>query len=49
MPESRIYLTAEKPLTLSQYNGFDPEIPDGIDLQYYPIPAIYTVGVNLKF
>jgi hypothetical protein len=49
MPETRVYLTAEKPLTLFKYNGFSPEVPDGIDLQYYPVPAIYTIGINLKF
>ena len=49
MPETRVYVTAEKPLTSFKYNGFSPEVPNGIDLQYYPIPAIYTIGVNLKF
>lgn len=49
MPDVRVILTAEKPLTLFQYNGFNPEIPDGIDRQYYPVPAIYTFGINLTF
>jgi len=48
MPQTRIYFTAEKPLTLFKYNGFNPEVPDGIDAQYYPIPAVYTIGLNLK-
>jgi TonB-linked SusC/RagA family outer membrane protein len=49
MPDTRIILTAERPLTIFNYNGFNPEVPDGIDRQVYPIPAIYTVGLNVKF
>jgi hypothetical protein len=49
MPETRFSFTAERPLTLFNYNGFNPEVPDGIDRQVYPIPAIYTVGLQVKF
>ncbi len=49
MPDVRVYVTAEKPVTAFNYNGFNPEVPDGIDRQFYPVPAIYTVGLNLKF
>lgn len=49
MPEARISLTADRPLTLFKYNGFNPEVSDGIDRQTYPIPAVYTVGLNVKF
>ena len=48
MPETRITLTADRPLTMFNYNGFNPEIPDGVDFQTYPIPAVYTVGLNVK-
>lgn len=48
LPRTRIYLTAEKPLTVFNYNGFNPEVSDGIDNETYPIPAIYTLGVNIK-
>ncbi|ELR69539.1 TonB-dependent receptor [Fulvivirga imtechensis AK7] len=48
MPETRITLTAERLLTVFDYNGFNPEVADGIDRQVYPIPAIYTVGLNIK-
>tara|TARA_R110002051_G_scaffold117009_1_gene190595 strand:- start:1250 stop:4237 length:2988 start_codon:yes stop_codon:yes gene_type:complete len=47
-PVIRLYLTAERPLTLFKYNGFTPEVPDGRDSQTYPIPGVYTVGVNVK-
>jgi len=49
MPRTRITFTAERPLTVFNYNGFNPEVPDGIDRQVYPIPAIYTVGLNVTF
>ncbi|MFD2035941.1 SusC/RagA family TonB-linked outer membrane protein [Belliella marina] len=49
MPETRISFTAERPLTMFNYNGFNPEVADGIDREVYPIPAVYTVGLNVKF
>jgi TonB-linked SusC/RagA family outer membrane protein len=49
MPDARISLTAERPLTVFSYNGFNPEVSDGVDTQTYPIPAVYTVGLNVKF
>lgn len=48
-PSARVFLTAERPLTLFKYNGFNPEVADGIDRQTYPIPAVYTVGLNVNF
>ena len=48
MPDARITFTAERPLTIFEYNGFNPEVANGIDRQTYPIPAIYTIGINLK-
>lgn len=44
----RFYLTAERPLTIFNYNGFTPEVADGRDNQTYPIPGVYTFGVNIK-
>jgi TonB-linked SusC/RagA family outer membrane protein len=49
MPETRFYVTAERLLTISDYNGFSNEIPDGIDDFMYPTPAVYNIGVNVKF
>jgi hypothetical protein len=48
LPATRITFTAERPLTLFNYNGFNPEVANGIDRQTYPIPAIYTLGLNIK-
>ncbi|WP_027137591.1 SusC/RagA family TonB-linked outer membrane protein [Gaetbulibacter saemankumensis] len=47
-PEMRFTLTADRPLTFFNYNGFNPEVPDGVDRQTYPIPGVYTFGVNIK-
>ncbi len=49
MPDARISLTADRPLTVFKYNGFNPEVANGIDTQTYPIPAVYTIGLNVKF
>ncbi len=49
MPDFKVTLTAERPLTVFKYNGFNPEVSDGIDRQTYPIPAVYTVGLNVTF
>ena len=50
----RIYLSAQRPLTLFGYHGFTAEIggspiESGIDnSSVYPMQAIYTAGVNLN-
>ncbi|APG60252.1 SusC/RagA family TonB-linked outer membrane protein [Christiangramia salexigens] len=49
LPQTKIYFTAERPFTSFEYNGFSPEVPNGVDRQTYPIPAIYTLGLNIKF
>lgn len=48
VPETRVTLTADRPLTVFNYNGFNPEVANGIDTQTYPIPAVYTIGLNVK-
>jgi len=48
MPEVKLIFTADRPLTVFNYNGFNPEVSNGIDRETYPIPAVYTFGVNIK-
>lgn len=53
MPETKITFTADRPFTFFKYNGFTPEVRGedgrpGSDRQTYPVPAVYTVGVNIK-
>ncbi|TRX72704.1 TonB-dependent receptor [Carboxylicivirga sp. M1479] len=49
VPNSKIIFTADRPITFSKYNGFNPEVSNGIDTQTYPIPSSYTLGLNIKF
>ncbi len=36
-------------LTITDYEGIDPEVGGGIDYNIYPRPTIYQLGVNLNF
>lgn len=50
----RVYASAENLMTLTRYNGFDPEISSGgtslgVDRGVYPQSRIYTLGFNLSF
>jgi len=36
-------------LTITDYEGIDPEVGGGIDYNIYPRPTIYQIGVNLNF
>ncbi len=50
----RIYLNAQNLATFTNSTGYTPEIGGsatgfGIDNGTYPVPAIYTVGINLNF
>jgi TonB-dependent starch-binding outer membrane protein SusC len=48
-PTTRINFTADRPISIFKYNGFTPEVADGWDTQTYPVPAVYTLGLNVKF
>ncbi|MCX2839651.1 SusC/RagA family TonB-linked outer membrane protein [Salinimicrobium sp. MT39] len=45
----RASLTATNVLTITDYDGLDPEISGGIDNNFYPRPRTYTLGLNLTF
>lgn len=45
----RIYAAANNVLTITGYKGLDPEIPGGIDNNFYPRPKTYLVGINVDF
>jgi hypothetical protein len=53
--KARIYLNAQNLKTWSQVTGYSPEpligsiLGGGADNGAYPVPAIYSVGVNLSF
>lgn len=53
----RIYFTGQNLLTITGYDGMDPEVgygggsswSSGIDIGYYPSPKSYIFGISLKF
>ncbi len=51
LPKMRFYASANRPfLWTKSYNGMNPEVGfNGIDSQTYPIPSVYSFGVDFKF
>ncbi|TGV02971.1 SusC/RagA family TonB-linked outer membrane protein [Flavivirga rizhaonensis] len=50
----RLYVSAQNPLTFTNYTGYDPEVGGGIsarglDKGNYPITSQYLLGLNLNF
>jgi TonB-linked SusC/RagA family outer membrane protein len=51
----KIYTKVDNAFTFTEYSGYDPTastgapIGGGIDFGFYPIPRIYTLGLNVKF
>ncbi len=48
----RVYVSGNNLVTLTKYNGYDPEIGGssyGIDRGYYPQARSFTAGLNLTF
>ncbi len=46
---ARVTLAAQNLFVLTKYSGMDPEIPGGIDNNFYPRPRTITLGVNVGF
>lgn len=47
--KARFYVAANNLVTITQYQGFDPEIGSGVDRGIYPQARSYTFGVNITF
>jgi iron complex outermembrane receptor protein len=45
----RLYATVQNAVTLTKYEGLDPEIFDGIDQNIYPRPRTFVFGLNVEF
>jgi iron complex outermembrane receptor protein len=45
----RVSGTVNNAFTITQYDGLDPEITNGIDGNLYPRPRAYVLGINLQF
>ncbi len=45
----RLYVTVQNVFTITQYDGLDPEIFNGIDQNIYPRPRTFVFGANVEF
>lgn len=45
----KMSLSIQNVFTITKYSGYDPEIAEGIDREFYPRPRIYSLGLNLNF
>jgi TonB-linked SusC/RagA family outer membrane protein len=45
----RLSFTVQNVFVITKYKGLDPEVPSGIDNNFYPRPRIYSLGVHLDF
>ncbi len=46
---ARISLTVQNLMTVTKYDGIDPEVPGGIDNNFYPRPRTFMLGINLTY
>ncbi|MGV3657782.1 MAG: TonB-dependent receptor, partial [Chitinophagaceae bacterium] len=55
LSQARVYISGQNIATWSRTTGYTPEAPlgnplaSGIDNGLYPVPAVYSFGVNLTF
>jgi TonB-linked SusC/RagA family outer membrane protein len=55
MKTARLFVRGTNVFTLTQFNGYSPEVPagspieSGIDASTYPVTAVYSLGLNLTF
>ncbi|MEL6842372.1 MAG: SusC/RagA family TonB-linked outer membrane protein, partial [Bacteroidota bacterium] len=51
----RLYVSAQNPITWTQYSGFDPEVASGnpfnggLDQGKYPVSSVYRTGLTINF
>ncbi len=45
----RVYGSVQNVITVTDYDGLDPEITGGIDNNFYPRPRIFVFGINVDF
>ncbi len=45
----RAFATVQNPFVLTQYEGLDPELGNGIDNNIYPRPRTFLFGVSVNF
>ena len=45
----RVSFAVQNVFVITKYKGLDPEIPNGIDNNFYPRPRTFTFGINVGF
>ena len=45
----RLYISADNLLTITEYDGVDPEITGGIDSNFYPRSRVVALGLDINF
>jgi iron complex outermembrane receptor protein len=46
---ARLSFTVQNAITLTKYEGIDPEVPGGIDNNFYPRPRTFMLGISLTY
>ena len=46
---ARVSFTVQDAITITKYNGIDPEVPGGIDNNFYPRPRVFMLGLTLTY
>lgn len=46
---ARVSFTLQNAFTITEYSGIDPEVPGGIDNNFYPRPRTFLLGVSLSY
>ncbi|MFO7756123.1 MAG: TonB-dependent receptor [Bacteroidales bacterium] len=49
MLNARLSITAQNLVTITEYSGIDPEVPGGIDNNFYPRPRTFMFGISLTY
>jgi iron complex outermembrane receptor protein len=45
----RLGFTVQNVFTITNYKGVDPEVFNGIDMNFYPRPRNFVLSANLNF
>jgi len=46
---ARVSFTVQNLVTITKYKGLDPEVPGGIDNNFYPRPRTFMLGLSLTY
>lgn len=45
----KLYVQCQNVFTLTEYSGFDPEQSGSVQLSQYPVPRVFTAGIDIGF